>query len=85
VNLRRPLIVAAVALVSLSACASTPSAKRVALDVVDTLEVSDTVKDCMRERIEAYDQDDLQDIAELADDGDAAQLTQFENDLRACR
>jgi hypothetical protein len=84
VNLRRPLIVAVAALVSLTACASTPGAKRIALDVVDTLDASPAVKDCMRERIEAYDEDDLQDIAELANDGDATQLTQFENDLRAC-
>jgi uncharacterized lipoprotein len=85
VKLRRSLIVAVVALVPLSACASTPGAKRIALDVVDTLDADPAVKECMRERIETYDEDELQDIAERANDGDATQLTTFENDLRACR
>jgi hypothetical protein len=87
VNLRRPVLLALVALVGLSACASTPSARRVALDVVESLDVPDDVKECMRDSIEAYDQDELQDIAEQADAGLAegtAAMSRFEADLAAC-
>lgn len=83
-NLRRPVLLALVAVLGLSACASTPGAKRIALDVVDTLDVSETVKVCMRDRIQEYEENELQDIAESADAGDGAALTRFENDLRAC-
>jgi hypothetical protein len=71
-----------------SACASTPSAYRIALDVVETLDLDENVKTCMREAIEAYEPDDLQKIAELADAGNSdgiADLARFEASLRSCR
>lgn len=84
---RRSLRLAAVAVfavVGLGACASTPSAKRVALDVVETLEVSAPVKQCMRDAIDNYSADDLQELAEAADGGDPTALQQFEASLRVC-
>lgn len=84
-----PLIVLALSLVlGLSACASTPSAYRIALDVVETLDLDENVKTCMREAIESYDPDDLQQIAELAEAGNSdgvADLARFEASLRSCR
>ena len=84
----RAVAVALVALVGLSACASTPSAKRIALDSVETLDVAEPVKACMRDAIEEYDQEQLQQIAELADAGNSegiAELARFEASLRSCR
>jgi hypothetical protein len=84
----RAVAVALVALVGLSACASTPSAKRIALDSVETLDVAEPVKVCMRDAIEEYDQEQLQQIAELADAGNSegiAELARFEASLRSCR
>jgi hypothetical protein len=84
-----PLIVVALSLaLGLSACASTPSAYRIALDVVETLDLDENVKTCMREAIEAYEPDDLQQITELADAGNPdgiADLARFEASLRSCR
>jgi hypothetical protein len=84
-----PLVVVALSLaLGLSACASTPSAYRIALDVVETLDLDENVKTCMREAIEAYDPDDLQQITELADAGNPdgiADLARFEASLRSCR
>lgn len=78
----RVLAAVAVAVLGLTACVSTPSAKRVALDVVETLDVSDSVKACMRDVIDEYDADELEDIAEAAADGDRTELTRFEARLR---
>jgi hypothetical protein len=83
----RHISLALVAVVTVSACASIPPAKRVAQDVVDTLEVSDSVKACMLDRIDEYSEDDLQDIAESADAGNTdgvADLARFERDLAGC-
>ena len=74
----------------LTACNSTPSAKRVALDVIETLPVSDEVKECMRNKVEQdYSQDEIQAFAEGADetppDPEAkAALDRFEADLANC-
>ena len=89
-RLFRSALVAVVALGALAACNSTPSARRVAFDVIDTLEVDDGVKSCMRERVESYTADEIADFAEGADKDppDAASveaLEKFEDDLRACR
>ncbi len=74
----------------LTACNSTPSAKRVALDVIETLPVSDEVKECMSQKVEQdYTQDEIQAFAEGSDetppdpDSEAA-LAKFEADLDAC-
>lgn len=87
----RPVRVAAVAafaVIGLSACASTPSAQRVALDVVDGLDVDESVKVCMREQINQMSRDDFQDMAEAADASDLAGqalLTRLETNLANCR
>ena len=57
--------------------------------MVDTLPVSESVKECMRVKIEAYPEDELEDVAEGADkdppDNDVgSELAQFEADLAAC-
>jgi hypothetical protein len=81
------LVVAALAVPLLAACTSTPSAQRVAKDVVETLPVSDEVKDCMFEVIDAADADDLQNWADGAAEGDAADteaLSAFEAELADC-
>lgn len=89
VGRRIPLLFAAVGLVvTLSACASVPSAQRIALDVVETLDLDESIKNCMRTAIESYEVDDLQRIAELAEAGNAdgiADLARFEASLRSCR
>jgi hypothetical protein len=73
----------------LSACNSTPSAKRVALDVIETLPVSESVKECMRVKVEAYDEDTLENIAEGANEDppkpeSQLALDEFEADLESC-
>jgi hypothetical protein len=93
VRTRQPLraaLVAVVAIAGLAACTSTPSARRVALDVIETLDADESVKECMRGKVEAYSQDELQAIADGAAESppDAAQveaLEQFEADLAECR
>ena len=74
----------------LTACNSTPSARRVALDVIDTLDVTESVKECMRTKVEAYTEDEIEAFAEGADkkppDPDSqAALDKFEAELAACR
>jgi O-acetyl-ADP-ribose deacetylase (regulator of RNase III) len=52
----------------LTACNSTPSARRVAFDVIETLDVDESVKECMRKVVEEdYTQDEIQAFAEGAD------------------
>jgi hypothetical protein len=85
----RSLLVVLVAVGGLTACNSTPSAKRVALDVIETLPVSDSVKECMRVKVKAYDEDTLESIAEGANQEppkpeDEAALAEFEADLESC-
>lgn len=76
----------------LGACRSTPSAKRVALDMVERVaieqDLSDRERDCMRDAIEQYDADDLEDIADSVESGNpegSAALARFEGDIAACR
>jgi hypothetical protein len=74
----------------LTACNRTPSAQRVALDVIETLDVSESVKECMREVVETTAQDDvLEDFAKGAaedppDPAAEAALAEFEAELDAC-
>ena len=79
---------ALVAVLGVGACSNPPSAQRVALEMVETLDVDDAAKACMREKIENdYTSDQLQDIADGAADGqpqDVEALQQFEDDLAAC-
>ena len=82
-------MVVVAALGGLTACRSTPSARRVAFDVIDTLPVEEPVKECMRAKVEGYSQDDIEAFAKGADqnppDAEAqAALDQFEADLESC-
>lgn len=84
-------MLALVAVVGLSACMSTPSAKRVAEDVVDRMvvqgEISEAAGACMREQIDQYSTDDFEDIAGSAEAGNTdgvAAMAVFERDLAAC-
>ncbi len=79
-------------MLGLSACASTPSAKRVALDTVDRVVaeegLSSVERECMRDAIDGYSEDRLEEIAESADSGNpegVAALAEFEADIAACR
>ena len=85
----RSVLVVLAAIGGLSACNSTPSARRVALDVIDTLPVSDAVKECMRVKVEAYDEDKLESIAKGANQDppkpeDVAAVAEFQADLESC-
>jgi hypothetical protein len=88
-RLRPPaaLAVVAIAAIGLTGCNSAPSAKRVALDTIETLDISDAAKDCMTLKVEEYPEEDLDQIAELAAEGNAegvADLARFEQDLASC-
>ena len=85
----RSLLVVLAAVGGLTACNSTPSARRVALDVIDALPVSETVKQCMRDKVEEYSESDIEDFAKGADkdppDPESQDaLDKFEADLAAC-
>jgi hypothetical protein len=85
-----------VSLGALSACgASAPPAKELADELIDTLEVSDEVKDCMHEAVtdfglseeDAQGFSDLDDVAAKAADGQerAIQIMDdFQQSLAAC-
>lgn len=79
---------ALVAVLGVSACSSSPSARRVALETVETLDVPEPVKACMRTKIEEdYTQEQLEEIAEGAASGDQADLEAlglFQADLQRC-
>jgi hypothetical protein len=87
----RSVLLVAAALGGLAACNSTPSARRVALDVIDTLDnLTEAERDCMRTKVEAYTKDEVEAFAEGADedppDPEAqAALERFEDDLAECR
>ena len=86
----RSVLVVLAAIGGLAACNSTPSARRVALDVIETLSVSEAVKDCMRTKVEEdYTEDEIKAFAEGADeeppDPEAEEaLARFEADLADC-
>lgn len=80
----------------LSACgASAPPARELAIEMVDTLDVSDAVKDCMRDEINGFTLteeqaagfSDFDDVANKADGGNETALqimADFEATLAAC-
>jgi hypothetical protein len=97
VTSRRSILAVAVASVTiLSACgASAPPAKELAIEIVDTLDVDDAVKDCMRDEItgftlteeQAAGFSDFDDVAKKADGGNETALkimADFEAALAAC-
>jgi len=83
-------VVVLVAIGALSACNSTPSARRVALDAIETLDnLSEAERECMRERVETYSKDEVEAFAKGADENppdpeSLAALEQFEADLESC-
>ena len=94
----KSIAVVSVALVlGATGCISPPGAQRVALDSVDTLDqvdaagdpvVTEAQKECMREVILEYRDDELQAMGDGAAAGDpdaVEELTLFEARLRACR
>ncbi|MDQ3738257.1 MAG: hypothetical protein M3337_03720 [Actinomycetota bacterium] len=94
---RRLLVALSLGILALTACNSTPSTKRVALDVVETLNsVSETQKECMRERIDGYPNSTLEAIGNAQEnqaldfpDADALEnatpeLQEFVDDLGDC-
>ena len=86
----RSVLVVLAAIGGLTACNSTPSARRVALDVIETLPVSESVKECMRTKVEeSYSEDEIKAFAEGADEEppdpeSQAALDRFEADLESC-
>ncbi len=85
-----------VGVLALTACNSTPSAKRVALDIVETMGVSDTEKQCLRDKIDGYDDSTLEAIGNAEEnlaldftdqdvlDNATPELRAFVEDLRTC-
>ena len=77
----------------LTACgASAPPPAELANELVDTLDVSDAVKDCMHERLGEYTDADLEALLNgLESDNTETQaesqqaLDEFERDLAGCR
>jgi hypothetical protein len=75
-----------VAAVGLGACSHDPSAFRVAQDIVNTLAVNDSQRNCMLDKLDAYGRDEVEAIAaSAADAGPGTPLEQFEADLASCR
>lgn len=93
---RRFVAVAALALTVLTACgASAPPARELADEMIDTLDVSDSVKECMHRELdefsltpeEAAGFEDLDDVAAKADGGNELALqvmARFEASLASC-
>ncbi|NNE12473.1 MAG: hypothetical protein HKN41_09545, partial [Ilumatobacter sp.] len=94
---RSSAALAAVAVVVLSACgASAPPARELANEMVDTLEVSDPVKECMHREIDEFrlteEQaagfSDFDDVAAKAAEGNELALQilgDFQSALASCR
>lgn len=93
---RRVLSVAALSLGALTACgASSPPAEELAIEMIDTLEVSESVKACMRSEVDDFQLtdeqavgfEDLDEVAEKAANGnELAQniMRDFEAALASC-
>lgn len=90
------LLVAVAALAVLTACGtSAPPAKELADEMIETLDVSDAVKECMHQEVEDFSLteqeatgfEDFDDVAEKAAGGNelALQIMQrFEDSLATC-
>ena len=94
---RRLIATVVVSLSVVTACgASSPPARELAHEMVDTLDLSDDVKDCMHDRVDSFalsEEDalgftDLDDVAAKADGGNerAIQImNDFQASLAGCR
>jgi hypothetical protein len=81
---------AVAAIVVAGGCTSQPSAKAVAIDIVESKAgLTEAERSCMLEKLENYDSDVLQAIGdanlnnEPTDEGDA-DLQRFQDDLNTC-
>lgn len=75
----RSLAVAALAGAALTACsASPPPAGELAIEVIDTLDVPEDVKQCMRDEVAEFGEATLDEMAGLAADGDSRGLERME-------
>jgi hypothetical protein len=81
---------AVAAVVVAGGCNSNPSAKAVAIDIVESKAgLTESQRTCMLEKLEDYPSDELQAIGEANldnapnDEGDA-DLQRFQNDLNTC-
>ena len=93
---RRFVAVVALSSIVLAACgASAPPADELADELIDTLDVSDSDKECMHREVEDFSLtaeeavgfEDLDDVATKADEGNelAQQIMQrFEDSLASC-
>jgi hypothetical protein len=90
---RRSISLAALAVAAMvvaGGCTSQPSAKAVAIDIVESKAgLTEAERSCMLEKLEAYDQDELQAIGDAnfpnaPDDEGDADLQRVQNDLNAC-
>jgi hypothetical protein len=65
VKFARPSAIIAVALLGLGACSSTPSAKGVAEDYVESIDgLNDEQRQCMLEKLDGYSSDELEALGE---------------------
>ncbi|PIE34446.1 MAG: hypothetical protein CSA55_00825 [Ilumatobacter coccineus] len=85
--MKKGLVAIVAGLVVLTGCVNTPpSATEVANEIIDSLDESDQVKDCMRLKVAGFG--NLDDAAAKADDGDPeAQkvIDAFEAALAQCK
>ena len=78
----------------LTACESQPSNRRVLLDTIESLDVSEAARQCMADRVDAYSNDALGDIADANEDFTLTQtgelrdptgpLAEFQRDMARC-
>ncbi len=84
----RSLAVAVLAGAALTACGATaPPAAELAIEVIDTLEVDEDVKQCMRDEVAEFGEATLDEIAKLASEGDSRGLEgmeEFQAALAGC-
>jgi len=78
----------------LTACESQPSNRRVLLDTIEALDISEAARQCMEDRINAYSNDALGDIADANEDftlsptgelrDPTGPLADFQSDMSRC-
>ena len=92
-RVRRGVAAAVIGLLAVSACTSDPGPKRVAQDIIkaESLDNPDLDEDCLLEKLDDYENDDLVAIADDLDKENSADqaaaeeaLAQFQADLEAC-
>ena len=84
----RSLAAAVLAGVALAACSATaPPAAELAVEVIDTLEVDEDVKQCMRDEVAEFGESTLDEMAKLASEGDSRGvegMDEFQAALAGC-